>query len=404
MNALIIFACMCSAAVAVAGHQGRTVGSGQPWTGLAMGLWLLGIGLGIVTLFRHRAGWWLALALSVPPLFLPLDALPALIVAASVVVSDRDARRGALAFTAATIATFVSLFRDTRSGPYGSSFFNDVFTPTAAKAPHDDMPLAGVLLLTLLIVGAFALIALLRRAKRQGQNAVTQAQQAQAANVALQDEVADQVDRADIAREVHDVLGHRLSLLSMQANALQIEAEASADPDVVERAHQIQQGAQGSMEDLRALIHMLNDPSGTSARGGQISDIQTLVQECMDAGTPVISSIFVDTSTPLNPVVSTSAHRIAGELLTNARKHSPGQTVRLKVVGSPGEGITIETVNPTTSSNAPYPVPQQVGIGAGTGLDGIQRRCAKLGGSFTTGVTPDGRQFTATARLPWTTE
>lgn len=198
-------------------------------------------------------------------------------------------------------------------------------------------------------------------------------------------------------REVHDVLGHRLSLLSMQANALEIEAQEAGAPDVEKRARQLQEGAAGSMDDLRSLPAMLRTGQSAPDEHHALADIAELVRECIDAGTPVSSNVFVDQSHPLDPVISRSAYRITTELLTNARKHAPGSLVQLDIRGDARGGITISTANPL-----PDVASAARSDGSGTGLTGVARRAQDVGGSFWAGPSPDGRRFTASATLPWT--
>ncbi|PZP03595.1 MAG: hypothetical protein DI618_03215 [Dermacoccus nishinomiyaensis] len=213
----------------------------------------------------------------------------------------------------------------------------------------------------------------------------------------LDRQMAEKEEREALAREVHDVLGHRLSLLSMQANALEIEAQEAGSRDVEDRARQIQEGAAGSMTDLRSLLAMLRTGQSAPDEHHALADIAELVRECIDAGTPVSSNVFVDQSHPLDPVISRSAYRITTELLTNARKHAPGSLVQLDIRGDARGGITISTANPL-----PDVASAARSDGSGTGLTGVARRAQDVGGSFWTGPSPDGRRFTASATLPWT--
>lgn len=213
----------------------------------------------------------------------------------------------------------------------------------------------------------------------------------------LDRQMAEKEEREALAREVHDVLGHRLSLLSMQANALEIEAQEAGAPDVEKRARQLQEGAAGSMDDLRSLPAMLRTGQSAPDEHHALADIAELVRECIDAGTPVSSNVFVDQSHPLDPVISRSAYRITTELLTNARKHAPGSLVQLDIRGDARGGITISTANPL-----PDVASAARSDGSGTGLTGVARRAQDVGGSFWAGPSPDGRRFTASATLPWT--
>ncbi|CAM3441117.1 hypothetical protein GCM10009762_01500 [Dermacoccus barathri] len=368
----------------------------------------LAVGAGLCWRFRSTAALLVTAVIAcLPPLFLPTDSLPALIAMASVVVWHPDVRARIGVAAGATLATFAAVWRDSRGTRAGTSFWNSVEHPDGSPGTWAPMPLSQVALITLLLAAAFAGVALLRRSRRDVTREHTRATQAQhlahqarthaaEAQSRAQDlgrRLAEQDEREALAREVHDVLGHRLSILAMQANALEIEAQASDAPDLQERARQIRQGAAGSMTDLRSLLSILRHGPRADERPYELADIATLVTECIDAGTPVSSNVFVDQSSPLDPVVSRSAYRITTELLTNARKHSPGHLVRLHIHGNPRDGLVISTENPLG--------PGGPGVGSQSGLTSIGQRAHDLGGRFWAGPSPDGRTYTATAKLPW---
>lgn len=397
-NAFIITAAITSTLLGVGGydvrHGLRQYGSSEAMTDTAMVIFLCGIAAVIVMSFRGRARAPIALALCLVPVVLPLDPFPALVAMASVLVWVRDVRLRLLVAAAAAVATFVATYRDTRSGPRGASFINDMLAGGVQNpTPRQDMPLVQVVLLTALALGVFIAAALFRRNRLQLKRVDSARVTAERQRDVLEHRVAGQEASDLIAREVHDVLGHRLSLLSMQASALEVEAEGSGDPDVIQRAKQLQTGAQAAMTDLRSLVHTLRDGSLGQPKDGDIGDIAQLIDECMQAGTPVASNIFVDTSTPLAPVVSSAAHRITSELLTNARKHSPGAPVRLNISGSPAVGLTIRAANPLQRGAQ--------GVGNGSGLNGIHQRASELGGTFHVQSPSADGMFVATVTLPW---
>src|SRR5699024_9284956 len=115
---------------------------------------------------------------------------------------------------------------------------------------------------TVLTVGPVVGIALIRRANRRTQAAASAGSAAGERSQRLGDELARQQERERIAREVHDVLGHRLSLLNLHAGALQVRP--GADPDEVQSAELVRQSAAQSMEDLRSLLDMLRSEEHTS--------------------------------------------------------------------------------------------------------------------------------------------
>lgn len=203
-------------------------------------------------------------------------------------------------------------------------------------------------------------------------------------------------ERAAIAREMHDVLAHRISLVAMHAGALSFRP----DLDAAQRAQiasTIEANAQLALADLRDVLGVLRNPD-TSLGGPPdrpqptLADVEALAQETVEAGTPVALTTQVQGQPPTT--LGRHAYRIAQESLTNARKHAPGLPVQLTVSGRPGLGLRVETVNPLPLR----PVPSITG--AGVGLTGMAERAALAGGSLEHGATPDGR-YRVVARFPW---
>lgn len=387
-----------SAALAAAAVTPRIDGTGTdaPINDVSMVGFLASVAVAGGLCLRRRSPRWLlgtALVACLPPLLLPTDSLAALIGMAAVVVHHRDPRARWGVGIAASLATLVAVWKDTRGTRSDTSFWNSFQHPNGTAGTWTAMPLWGVVLISALLVAATLAIAAIRRSRSETHVQHQRAEQAQAHAVDLSKRLTEHDERDALAREVHDVLGHRLSILSMQASALEIEAEGADSPEVRERARQIQEGAAGSMGDLRSLLRALREGPASSERPAELSDIADLVRECIDAGTPVSSNVFVDQSQPLEPIISRSAHRITTELLTNARKHAPGQTVHLEITGGPREGLVIRAENPLTGARP--------GIGSGIGLTGVGRRAQDVGGSFEAGPSADGRRYRAVVRLPW---
>jgi len=208
-------------------------------------------------------------------------------------------------------------------------------------------------------------------------------------------------ERERIAREMHDVLAHRLSLLSMHAGALEFRPDAPAE-EIGNAAGVIRASAHQSLVDLQEVIHMLRDSAPEEERQRlTMADLQALVEETRDVGTEVE---FDDQATDLEDVpaiLGRNTYRIVQEGLTNARKHAPDSVVHLSVRGTPGDGVTIEIRNAlqapgTRSAGAP------VLPGSGAGLAGIGERAALAGGRLEQGRTMGG-EFRLWAWLPWPT-
>ncbi len=205
-----------------------------------------------------------------------------------------------------------------------------------------------------------------------------QAEVAEAA--ADQERRADQArtaERSRIAREMHDVLAHRISQISMQANAIMFREDLPAE-QLREHVAVIQTNAAEALADLRSVLGVLRDPSsGAPLDRPQptFGDIPELVAEEVAAGASV--SLHTDVEGDVPELAGRTAYRIVQEALTNARKHAPGATVQVTVSGNAANGLTLVIRNPLGfSSRTP---------GAGLGLVGLRERAELVGGRLDAG-------------------
>ncbi|MDP9799043.1 signal transduction histidine kinase [Catenuloplanes nepalensis] len=207
---------------------------------------------------------------------------------------------------------------------------------------------------------------------------------------------ARQLERTRIAREMHDVLAHRISLLSLHAGALEIRPDAPA-AEVARAAGVIRASAHQALQDLREVIGVLREPAadgGPERPQPTLTDLNTLVEESRAAGARVTLELPDGAESPPDAVGRT-AYRMVQEGLTNARKHAPGALVTVSVAGAPGSGLTIRVRNP-----GPITVGAPVLPGAGTGLVGLAERATLAGGRLDHRREPGGG-FTLEAWLPW---
>jgi signal transduction histidine kinase len=202
----------------------------------------------------------------------------------------------------------------------------------------------------------------------------------------LQAEQAQLRAREEIAREMHDVLGHRLSLLSVHAGALAFRPDASSQ-EVAGAAEIIRASAHQALQDLREVIGVLRAPVGELPQP-TFADLPVLVDGSREAGLPV--DLVLDAPGPLPEHVGRTAYRIVQEGLTNALKHAPGEPVRISVTGAPGNGLSVEVRNPAPNRRR----------GDGKGLLGLSERAALVDGRLEHGRTPEG-DFRLFAWLPW---
>ena len=271
---------------------------------------------------------------------------------------------------------------------------------TVLLRPDTSMPRGWQALLALVCVLAALAWGMFIRARRQlGQSLRERARQAESERVTQ----ARQQERHRIAREMHDVLAHRISLLSLHAGALELRPGAPAE-EIARAAGVIRDSAHRALEDLRAVIGVLR-ADGTGGGWGDdaperpqptLADISELVDESRQAGTPVRLECAVSDPATVPAAVGRSAYRIVQEGLTNARKHSQGAEVTVTVGGGKGEGLTVEIRNPhppETDGSTAIP-------GAGSGIIGLAERATLVGGRLEHGRTPTG-DFRLWAWLPW---
>jgi signal transduction histidine kinase len=253
---------------------------------------------------------------------------------------------------------------------------------------------------TELLVGTLVTVALVasgmvvrgRREARRERRGRTQAEQQ------LRVEQLRYAERTRIAREMHDVLGHRISLLSMHAGALEFRPDAPPE-EIARAAAVIRASAHQALEDLRAVIGLLRH--GADAEAPQppqptLAALPGLLEESRAAGMRLHADVRVGDLAAVPDAVGRHALRIVQEALTNARKHAAAAPVDLRLEGAPGKGLTIEVRNP-----APVLAAGATEIpGSETGLVGLAERATLAGGRLEHGLDERG-DFRLRAWLPW---
>jgi signal transduction histidine kinase len=205
-------------------------------------------------------------------------------------------------------------------------------------------------------------------------------------------------ERERIAREMHDVLAHRISLLSLHAGALEYRPDAPPE-EIARAAAVIRASAHQALEDLRVVLGTLRD--GDDAGTPQppqptLAALPGLLEESRAAGMDLRAEIDVADLDEVPQAAGRHALRIVQEALTNARKHATSAPVELRVAGAPGAGLAIEVRNPTPVLAGGVPaIP-----GAGSGLLGLAERVALAGGQLEHGLDEQG-DFHLRAWLPW---
>jgi signal transduction histidine kinase len=210
---------------------------------------------------------------------------------------------------------------------------------------------------------------------------------------------ARRAERTRIATEMHDVLAHRLSMLSLQAGAVELRP-TSAPEDLARAAAVVRASAHLALEELRTVIGVLRHADLAEATPTATTDVAALVEECRSAGTRIEVVDGPLDGSALPPDLARHVYRIVQEGLTNARKHAPGAPVRLSVTGRVGEGVSVEITNPVRSATGAAlagAIP-----GAGVGLVGVRERVELLGGTLERTVD-DAGHHRLRAWMPWPT-
>jgi signal transduction histidine kinase len=209
---------------------------------------------------------------------------------------------------------------------------------------------------------------------------------------------ARSTERARIAGEMHDVVAHRITQVSMQAGALAFREDLDGDR-LREGLGQIQRQANDALHELRDVLGVLrdNDPSPPTARPQPTyDDIAALVDEARAHGLQVDWTDDLDPSRPVPAATGRTVYRIVQEGITNVRKHAPGAAVAIRSSGDQRDGITVLLTNPLAR---PAGGRGSAAPGAGLGLVGLRERTELRGGRLD--QRTEGATFVLEAWLPW---
>ena len=243
----------------------------------------------------------------------------------------------------------------------------------------------GVLLLYTVVLVAIGMYTGARRELIASMRAqVEQAEREQQLRVAQ----GQAAERQRIAREMHDVLAHRISLVSMYSGALAYRDDLSPE-QTREIAETIRENANLALTELRGVLGSLRGEEGDRPQP-TLADLPGLIADNRAAGLRIEFSGV--TLKGLSPAVGRHAYRIVQEGLTNARKHAPGTKVEVRLSGDPDSGLRIELRNPVNGRGAAVP-------GGGYGLLGLAERTGLVGGWIEHGIRDE--VFQLEAWMPW---
>lgn len=411
------------------------------WAGLSM---LAAIGLPFLLLLRNRYPYAIAIGTGAATVLLAIDPLLAL-VGLSALISRSKERRVWWAIGLTTAATALAFLRDS-SRHVSASVSKTLIAPTdqspiTVDSPDLNIPLWTAIPVTVVAVALATVIGILLRSRSELNATRVARHQERRTTEGLRADLARKAERELVAQEAHDTLAHRLSLVSLQAEALEMAIMHSSDETVastggelgapptpatgptplVDRARALRTQSVAAAQDVRNLVEMLRDPAPfmetlqTDDPGIGLMGLPELFDDCRSAGSALSVTVFVTALERLDPVTSRAAYRIVQESLTNARRHAGSAPVVAFVSAHPTTGIEINISNElggqTQTGRLPSAAPpgstplgtaspvtaRQIG---GRGLAGIEERVRMLRGTLATGITDD-QVFRVDAHLPW---
>ncbi|MEU5949073.1 histidine kinase [Micromonospora sp. NPDC047465] len=197
-------------------------------------------------------------------------------------------------------------------------------------------------------------------------------------------------ERAHIARDMHDVVTHRVSLMVLQATALQV----ANGEDAVAIGQQIGATGREALAELRALVAVLrNDDDTPLTPQPGLADLDVLIEESRRIGIPVTLDVANPTGQRPPLLVEHTAYRFVQEALTNVHRHAPGAPTRVRIQQ------TAHLLRLSVRNGRGRPVTDASLPAGGHGLLGLAERVRLVGGEFTAGPTCDGG-FEVTAEVP----
>jgi len=254
--------------------------------------------------------------------------------------------------------------------------------------PDDELPFVAEVLLSVLITLFVIPWGLFTRAQRDLLRSAHERARQLEAEQRTHVEQAREAERRRIAGEMHDVLAHRLSLLSVHAGALEFRPDAPPE-EVAEAAGVIRANAREALQELREVIGVLRaDAVAVQPPQPTLDAIPSLIEESRAAGMTVRAHVDAAGGDLL---LGRTAYRVVQEGLTNARKHAPAAAVEVNVQAA--DDLVVEVV----SRRSALRVESEPG---GSGLIGLAERVELVGGALEHGLNPRG-DFVLRATLPW---
>jgi signal transduction histidine kinase len=205
-------------------------------------------------------------------------------------------------------------------------------------------------------------------------------------------------ERQRIARELHDVVAHHMSVIAIQAEAGPYKVQ---DPpkELVESFAEIRAGALSGLKELRRVLGVLRSDTPDIAPQPGLDDLDGLLESARSAGVTVSADVS-GTARPLPAGVDLSAYRIIQEALSNVMRHAPGAAAQVKLYyGDAALVVEIRNDHCPPGTGTPGEQDRVPGDGGGHGIIGMRERATMLGGHLQAGPTEKG-EFLVTAALP----
>ncbi len=247
------------------------------------------------------------------------------------------------------------------------------------------------------------------RARRQLLSTLRDRAQRAEADQLVRAERARLAERTRIAREMHDVLAHRISLVALHAGGLEVALDLPP-AQVRESAALLRLTAHQALEELRDVIGVLREEPGqerpSTVPQPTLADIPRLVEETRRSGTKIDFQMQVDGAAAAPGPLGRDAYRIVQEALTNVSKHARGTLAHVRVAGAPSCGLHVSVRN-SIARNLTARDTTALGAhdrpalpGSGTGLLGLRERVNLANGVLVHGPDASG-DFVVQADLPW---
>jgi signal transduction histidine kinase len=300
---------------------------------------------------------------------------------------------------AAAIAVFtVAVHRPLRTALWVAAAHFVVPIPLSLRYPDPDLQVVGANTIALLLIAIVVTWGTAVRGRRELIVTLRERATRAEAEAAQRAEMQRGLERERIAREMHDVLAHRISLISLHAGALEIRGDLSR-AQVADAGATIRASAHQAMEELREILGVLRTGDGDDLRPRQnLGDLDDLVGEARRAGMQIRLDNRVGDPASLPAAVNRTAFRLVQEGLTNARKHAPGEEVWVMLDRCDGGDLQVRLRNPLPAGPVAPALP-----GSRSGLVGLAERVALAGGRIEHGPRrgAEGPEFRLEAWLPW---